>query len=224
MCQHVCVGTVRLDLRFRLAEPLPDDELDCVVDRINDLADPDAVYSCTLGLAVIDAGSKVTTDADRVEAAVALGRKLKELGVPVVEVVADLVDLTEVAARFDVSHEAARKWATRDDFPAPYVVLSGGGRAWDWADLLTWARGTSRSIGDDGVQLTPVERARATTLLAGRHRPVEPRAAENYTSFLASPTHVFVGWSDPGWLGSWRGDSAAVVPDGLIDLLRGRQR
>jgi hypothetical protein len=69
-----------------------------------------------------------------------LGASAPELHVERID--PDLVTTSEIAARLEVARETVRLWAVqqrRDDFPAPYSIISGGQKLWLWATVHAWA-------------------------------------------------------------------------------------
>jgi hypothetical protein len=57
---------------------------------------------------------------------------------------ADPVGLSEIAERLGVKPQTAQMWRHRKVMPAPRWTVSGQ-PAWEWADVLKWARGTGRA-------------------------------------------------------------------------------
>lgn len=56
----------------------------------------------------------------------------------------DLVGVSEIAQRTNVSSAAVSNWAARyENFPAPTVELNGG-KFWLWTDIDSWLEATGR--------------------------------------------------------------------------------
>lgn len=65
----------------------------------------------------------------------------------------DLVSLSQIAERLDVTREAVRLWSTgerRQDFPAPFTS-AGKSLLWAWSDVFDWL--TEEEIQDDPLPL-----------------------------------------------------------------------
>ena len=65
----------------------------------------------------------------------------------------DLVYLSQIAERLDVTREAVRLWATgerRQDFPAPFTS-AGQSLLWAWSEVFDWL--TEEKIQDDPLPL-----------------------------------------------------------------------
>jgi hypothetical protein len=65
---------------------------------------------------------------------------LQSLGLEIQNIAIDLVSISDIADRCNVSREAARLWATgerRSDFPTAYGQ-AGGSALWDWAAVYGW--------------------------------------------------------------------------------------
>lgn len=96
----------------------------------------------------------VTVEADGVDcvsAAKNMHMQLCALGLQITRLVVDLVTRSDIAARLDVSRQAASNWARgarRGHFPAPVNSVAGG--VWLWGDVHRWAveKGVLR---DEGV-------------------------------------------------------------------------
>lgn len=65
----------------------------------------------------------------------------------------DLVSLSQIAERLDVTREAVRLWATgerRQDFPEPFTS-AGQSLLWAWSEVFDWL--TEEEIQDDPLPL-----------------------------------------------------------------------
>lgn len=56
---------------------------------------------------------------------------------------ADPVGLAEIADRMEVPRQTAKTWRARNLLPPPRYVVSRS-PAWEWADIVKWARDTGR--------------------------------------------------------------------------------
>lgn len=85
----------------------------------------------------------------------------------------DLVNTSEIGARFDVSRETPRLWASRDraegpPFPDHYTIVGSPGkpqRLWRWVDVFDWVRTSGRA--DISHLSTPLD-ASVVTLFNAR--------------------------------------------------------
>lgn len=77
-------------------------------------------------------------------------------GVPDVQVERideDLINMSEIAARLDLSRETPRLWAARDraeglPFPDHYTIVGSPGkpqRLWRWVNVFDWVQATGRA-------------------------------------------------------------------------------
>lgn len=63
-----------------------------------------------------------------------------ESGIKIKRIDLDLVSLSQIAERLDVSREAVRLWATglrRKNFPGPFTS-AGQSLLWAWSDVFNW--------------------------------------------------------------------------------------
>lgn len=110
-----------------------------------------AVVGRTGGVVSIDA--EITADSP-VSALTQLASDLRQIGAVVVRFDMDLVSISEIAMRLDVSRETARLWSQgkrRAGFPAAFNA-AGETLLWRWSEVYAWT-------GDQGLEsddLVPV--------------------------------------------------------------------
>lgn len=116
---------------------------------------------------------------DGFEFGVAVLRALEtKLGVSVIRLDLDIVDIPEIAERLEVSRQAVAKWATGTrgcGFPR-VIGAPGGKRLWTWGQITEWASRTGR-LQDEPLSLTQDEVARIDAYLAERRRSVTTRSS-----------------------------------------------
>ncbi|MDP1712056.1 MAG: hypothetical protein Q8K86_06330 [Candidatus Nanopelagicaceae bacterium] len=89
----------------------------------------------------------------------------------------DLVSLSQIAERLNVTREAVRLWATgerRQDFPAPFTS-AGQSLLWAWSDVFDWL--TEEEIQDDPLPLPINLIERSNGVYAQDRKSVAPRMA-----------------------------------------------
>lgn len=67
------------------------------------------------------------------------------LSVQIIRIDPELVSISEIAERIEVSRESVRLWTVnkrRDGFPLPYTS-AGGSLLWTWSDVFSWANAHS---------------------------------------------------------------------------------
>lgn len=186
---------------LRLAAPLHDGG-SRVCDCLADMFDADVSYGCTQGVASLLTSTPHEEGVDPVEVAMRIASAARQLGAEVTDVEDDIVDLREIAARTEVTHEAARKWAQRRDFPQPFAILTGGSRVWDWASVERWLRNERPDRADGRRQLSTVERARLRIALAAERTP--PKAVFwLQTDELVRAVADFGGLYDHSLIAAW---------------------
>lgn len=97
-----------------------------------------AVVGRSGGLTVVDADLPASSGVD---AFLQVSSDLRSIGVTVERIDPDLVPISEIAERMDVSRETARLWTSgkrRSGFPQHYCT-AGDLRLWRWADVREWA-------------------------------------------------------------------------------------
>lgn len=96
------------------------------------------------------------------------------LGVRVSRVHPELVSITDIAARVDMSRETVRLWVHGKrgpgGFPPPEATIGGDARGgikvWDWPRVNTWLQGLGLDDGHDVLTLAQVARLNAYFLRA----------------------------------------------------------
>lgn len=89
----------------------------------------------------------------------------------------DLVSLSQIAERLDVTREAVRLWATgerRQDFPVPFTS-AGQSLLWAWSDVFDWL--TEEEIQDDPLPLPINLIERSNGVYAQNRKSATPRMA-----------------------------------------------
>lgn len=163
-----------LEITIRLHEPVEDE--DQFADRLGDLLG--ASYSVAGGVATV---TGYTEDGDspsgRVRQAVEFTTQIRQLGCRPEACDPDLVDLKEIAARVDRTHETVRLWAAGErrtsgpEFPPPLFTLAGGQALWTWERVNSWLRSAAPELADDVALLTRMERKAVDTFIAAQDRP-----------------------------------------------------
>jgi len=107
----------------------------------------EVVVSRTGGVTRVDAEIPALSPLDAV---VQLQSDLRSINVSVVRLDPDLVSVSEIAERCDVSRESARLWSAgkrRKGFPTPYTVV-GSTPLWHWADVSSWLLSEGLEAGE----------------------------------------------------------------------------
>ena len=89
----------------------------------------------------------------------------------------DLVSLSQIAERLDVTREAVRLWATgerRQDFPEPFTS-AGQSLLWAWSEVFDWL--TEEEIQDDPFPLPINLIERLNGVYARDRKSAAPRMA-----------------------------------------------
>lgn len=97
----------------------------------------DASAGSTNGVVSID----IECDSlDPIDSVARVDEDLKSIGVTIVRIDLDLVNLPDIAERADSTRETVRLWsigARRSNFPAPFTV-AGASKLWAWVDVYDW--------------------------------------------------------------------------------------
>lgn len=78
---------------------------------------------------------------------------LSHLNLQILRIDPDLISISEIAERIEVSRESVRLWTVnkrREGFPLPYTS-AGGSLLWMWGDVFSWAK--IRSLVSTGENL-----------------------------------------------------------------------
>lgn len=97
-----------------------------------------AIVGSTGGIVSVDA--EITADSP-ISALTQLASDLRHIGTSVMRFDADLVTISEIALRLDVSREAVRLWSQgkrRGGFPVAHA-MAGEAMLWRWSDVYPWA-------------------------------------------------------------------------------------
>lgn len=125
---------------------------------LEDLAYP-AVAGRSGGIVSIDADIDAHSSIDAFQQ---LAADVRALGAHIVRIELELVTVSEIADRFDVSRETARLWTIgerRAGFPVHYQQV-GGNRTWAWPDVYAWAEMCGMELDD----FPPMTREEITAL------------------------------------------------------------
>ncbi|MBO9555623.1 hypothetical protein [Cellulomonas sp.] len=178
---------------------------------INDGAQLDALFTerFVLQPSMVDGVTSIDVEIDAPSGEAALGvvlTHIAEVGLGVVRVLEDLVNVPEIAERLAVNRETVRTWVagTRGpaDFP-PHRMVVGNQKLWTWSSVHAWADVNQRLPEAGPLPLDaacvdwlngrlaprPVADARPTIVIVGRQWAAgswTSRAARLYTTSSAA--------------------------------------
>ena len=107
----------------------------------------DASVGSTNGVVSID----VECDSlEPIESIARVNEDLESIGVTIVRIDLDLVNLSDIAERTETTRETVRLWSTgarRGNFPTPFTV-AGASKLWAWVDVYDWLVENSLNINE----------------------------------------------------------------------------